>query len=105
LVGVAAVQVHLPAAGLLLRELHLDVQPFEQTDDRLPGGREQRVAEAGDEQAYAHRENEFPRSARRAIGEQHPTREGFSVYTQDFNPVSDSLGLSAIFAVLPIITL
>jgi lactate permease len=27
------------------------------------------------------------------------------VYTQDFNPVSDSLGLTAIFAVLPIITL
>jgi lactate permease len=27
------------------------------------------------------------------------------VYTQDFNPVSDSLGLTAIFAVLPILTL
>jgi lactate permease len=27
------------------------------------------------------------------------------VYTQDFNPVSDSLGLSAIFAVLPVVTL
>ena len=27
------------------------------------------------------------------------------MYTQDFNPVSDSLGLSAIFAVLPILTL
>jgi lactate permease len=27
------------------------------------------------------------------------------VYTQDFNPVSDSLGLSAIFAVLPVLTL
>jgi lactate permease len=27
------------------------------------------------------------------------------VYTQDFNPVSDSLGLTAIFAVLPIVTL
>ncbi|HKP21458.1 MAG TPA: L-lactate permease [Thermoleophilaceae bacterium] len=27
------------------------------------------------------------------------------MYTQDFNPVSDSLGLSAIFAVLPIVTL
>jgi lactate permease len=27
------------------------------------------------------------------------------VYTQDFNPVSDSLGLSAIFAALPVITL
>jgi lactate permease len=27
------------------------------------------------------------------------------VYTQDFNPVSDSLGLSAIFAALPVLTL
>jgi lactate permease len=27
------------------------------------------------------------------------------VYTQDFNPVSDSLGLTAIFAVLPVLTL
>ncbi len=31
--------------------------------------------------------------------------EGGTVYTQDFNPVSDSLGLTAIFAALPIITL
>jgi lactate permease len=37
-------------------------------------------------------------------GAQEPTREE-SVYTQDFNPVSDSLGLTAIFAVLPILTL
>ena len=35
-----------------------------------------------------------------------PTQdEGGTVYTQDFNPVSDSLGLTAIFAVLPILTL
>ena len=27
------------------------------------------------------------------------------MYTQDFNPVSDSLGLTAIFAVLPVLTL
>ena len=27
------------------------------------------------------------------------------MYTQDFNPVSDSLGLTAIFAALPILTL
>ena len=27
------------------------------------------------------------------------------MYTQDFNPVSDSLGLTAIFAALPVITL
>src|SRR5215204_2319871 len=32
------------------------------------------------------------------------TREE-SVYTQDFDPVSDSLGLTAIFAVLPVLTL
>jgi lactate permease len=31
--------------------------------------------------------------------------EGGTVYTQDFNPVSDSLGLTAIFAALPILTL
>jgi lactate permease len=33
-----------------------------------------------------------------------PTREGI-LFTQDFSPVSDSLGLSSIFAALPIITL
>jgi hypothetical protein len=27
------------------------------------------------------------------------------VYTQDFNPISDSLGLTAIFAALPLLTL
>ena len=27
------------------------------------------------------------------------------MYTQDFNPVSDSLGLTAIFAALPVVTL
>ena len=27
------------------------------------------------------------------------------MYTQDFDPVSDSLGLTAIFAVLPVVTL
>src|SRR5215216_2750875 len=38
---------------------------------------------------------------------QPPSRgnEGGTVYTQDFNPVSDSLGLTAIFAVLPVLTL
>jgi lactate permease len=36
---------------------------------------------------------------------QDPNEGGHSVYTQDFNPVSDSLGLTAIFAVLPILTL
>src|SRR5215207_630535 len=42
------------------------------------------------------------RCARAPAGQ--TTREE-SVYTQDFNPVSDSLGLTAIFAVLPILTL
>jgi lactate permease len=36
---------------------------------------------------------------------QRQSYEGGTVYTQDFNPVSDSLGLTAIFAVLPILTL
>ena len=42
-----------------------------------------------------------------ASGNHTPNRgdEGGTVYTQDFNPVSDSLGLTAIFAVLPILTL
>jgi lactate permease len=36
---------------------------------------------------------------------QRQSDEGGTVYTQDFNPVSDSLGLTAIFAALPILTL
>jgi lactate permease len=41
----------------------------------------------------------------RATGNPQTGNEGGTVYTQDFNPVSDSLGLTAIFAVLPILTL
>jgi lactate permease len=41
----------------------------------------------------------------RATGNPNTATEGGTVYTQDFNPVSDSLGLTAIFAVLPILTL
>jgi lactate permease len=41
----------------------------------------------------------------RAPGKPQTGNEGGTVYTQDFNPVSDSLGLTAIFAVLPILTL
>jgi hypothetical protein len=52
--------VHLAAAGLLLGELDLDAQPLQQPHHRLPRGRKQRVAEAGDEQSDAHW-NEFPR--------------------------------------------
>jgi lactate permease len=42
-----------------------------------------------------------------APGKHDPSRgdEGGTVYTQDFNPVSDSLGLTAIFAALPVVTL
>ena len=49
LLGVAAVQVHLPAAGLLLGELDLVPEPLQQPHDGPPGGREQRVAQTGDE--------------------------------------------------------
>jgi lactate permease len=41
----------------------------------------------------------------RATGNPDTATEGGTVYTQDFNPVSDSLGLTAIFAALPILTL
>jgi lactate permease len=47
---------------------------------------------------------QFPGSRRRAIRRQRP-EEGNAVYTQDFDPISSSLGLTAIFAVLPLITL
>src|SRR4051794_3380433 len=46
----------------------------------------------------------FPRPGRRETGCQGSTR-GESVYTQDFDPVSTSLGLSSIFAVLSVVTL
>src|SRR5215212_11606825 len=41
----------------------------------------------------------------RTTGNPQTATEGGTVYTQDFNPVSDSLGLTAIFAVLPVLTL
>ena len=41
----------------------------------------------------------------RGTGKPQKANEGGTVYTQDFNPVSDSLGLTAIFAVLPLLTL
>src|SRR5215208_4134680 len=41
----------------------------------------------------------------RTTGNPQTATEGGTVYTQDINPVSDSLGLTAIFAVLPILTL
>jgi hypothetical protein len=46
---IARVPVHLPAAGLLLREHDLVPEALEQRDDRPPGRREERVVEARDE--------------------------------------------------------
>jgi len=51
---VAGVVVHLPAAGLLLRELDPVAEALEQPDDRLAGLGEHRVVEAGDEQGDTH---------------------------------------------------
>jgi hypothetical protein len=45
--------VHLPAAGLLLREVDLVAEPLEQMYDRDAGRWEQRVVEAGDEERRA----------------------------------------------------
>ena len=52
--AVAGVEVHLPAAGLLEREVDLAAQPLEQPHHRAPGAREERVVEAGDEQGDTH---------------------------------------------------
>jgi lactate permease len=41
----------------------------------------------------------------RATGKPQKGNGGGTVYAQDFNPASDSLGPTAIFAVLPILTL
>ena len=48
LARVARVHVHLPAAGLLEREVDLAAKAFEQPNDRVPGLGEQRVVETGD---------------------------------------------------------
>ena len=48
LARVARVHVHLPAAGLLEREVDLAAEAFEQPNDRVPGLGEQRVVETGD---------------------------------------------------------
>ena len=53
-VGVAGVAVHLPAAGLRLREVDLDPEALEQLHHRAPRAREQRVVEAGDEERDPH---------------------------------------------------
>ena len=59
---VAAVEVHLAAARLRLRELDLVAEVPEQPDRRLPDLREEQVVEAGDEQPDAHQA--APRLAR-----------------------------------------
>ena len=53
-VGVAGVDVHLPAAGLRLGEDHLVPEAFEHRHGGPPDRREHRVDEAGDEQADPH---------------------------------------------------
>jgi hypothetical protein len=68
LVVVAAVQVHLPAAGLLLGEHDLVPEPLEHLDRRLRGLGEERVTDAGDEErdlqrvSYALSTEAVPRS-------------------------------------------
>ena len=54
LVAVAAVQVHLPAAGLLGREHDLVAEPLEHRDRRPRSLRESVSAEAGDEERDPH---------------------------------------------------
>ncbi len=46
-----------------------------------------------------------PKRARGNQGSEGTNEEGEHVYTQDFDPVSSSLGLSSIFAVLPVVVL
>ena len=55
LVPVARVGVHLPAAGLLEREVDLHADALEHRHRGPPGLREQRVVEAGDEERRPHR--------------------------------------------------
>ena len=55
---VAAVHVHLPAAGLLGREHHLVPEALEHLHRRAPRLGKDRVADAGDEEGDAH----WPRS-------------------------------------------
>ena len=54
LVPVPGVVLHLPAARLAEREVHLDPKPLQQGHHRLAGAREERVVDAGDEEGYAH---------------------------------------------------
>jgi hypothetical protein len=51
---VAAVGLQLPAAGLGLGEVDDVAEALEHLDDGLPGAREERVVEAGDEERDPH---------------------------------------------------
>jgi lactate permease len=99
--------VHLAAAGLLDREVHLVPEALEQADHRLAHRWEERVTQAGDEEAETHA-SEFPVAVPgQSPGYRRQRKRGrnSNVYTQDFDPVSDSLALTSIFAALPLITL
>src|SRR5918996_1945847 len=104
---VTRVHVHLPAAGLLEREVHLASEPLQQPHHRPSGLREQGVVEAGDEEGDAHAGYRFLflRAVTGANEDATSRDRSAPVYQQDFNPVSDSLGLTAIFAALPLICL
>jgi hypothetical protein len=47
--------VHLTATGLTAREHNLMAEPFEQSNGRLSDGGVEGVAQAGNEESYAHR--------------------------------------------------
>ena len=51
LVQMAGVEVHLPAAGLLARELELETGAVEDACGRTPDLRRERVSETGDEES------------------------------------------------------
>src|ERR687889_633790 len=51
---VASVEVHLAAAGLIQREVHLYTEAFKDLDGRLPRLREERVVKARDKERDAH---------------------------------------------------
>jgi hypothetical protein len=63
LAAVAGVRVHLAAAGLLAREDDLVPEPLEHGDGRLPGLREERVVQAGDEERDPHQREYVTASA------------------------------------------
>ena len=65
-----------------------------------------RVSRAGrNELRQSSRPAEFPSLTFRALAAPGEVRGGRAMYEQVFDPVGDSLGLSAIFAVLPLLTL